>query len=151
MRLIDGDELYRKVSGYQGGAVDKTVAKRLIEQMPTIEPPTKCIAEVHADKEMVAKWINEALQNGIVHCKDCVYYDAQHIEKNGVRYEYADMPEEAFDEFGTGLVHLEYGINVGGRCCKDYNIGYAEDKRVYRTKNDYCSKGVRRTDDDSDK
>ena len=42
--------------------------------MPTIEQPTKCIAEVHADKEMVAKWINEALQNGIVHCKDCKHY-----------------------------------------------------------------------------
>ena len=37
MRLIDGDELYRKVTGYQGGAVDKTVAKRLIEQMPTVD------------------------------------------------------------------------------------------------------------------
>ena len=37
MRLIDADELYRKVSGYQGGAVDKTVAKRLIEQAPTVD------------------------------------------------------------------------------------------------------------------
>lgn len=37
MRLIDGDELYRKVTGYQDGAVDKSVAKRLIEQMPTFE------------------------------------------------------------------------------------------------------------------
>ena len=33
MRLIDADELYRKVSGYKG-VVDKSVAKRLIEQMP---------------------------------------------------------------------------------------------------------------------
>ena len=82
----------------------------------------------------------------VVRCKDCLYYDPPHVEDAGVRYEYKDMPEEAFDELGTGLVHLEYGINVGGRCCKDYNVGYAEDKRVYRTKNDYCSKGVRRTD-----
>lgn len=37
MRLIDGDELYQKVVGYNGGAVDKTVAKRLIDQMPTID------------------------------------------------------------------------------------------------------------------
>lgn len=75
MRLIDADDLKQKVIDYQGGAVDKTVAKRLIEQMPTIEPPAKCITEVHADKEMVAKWINEALQNGIVHCEDCKNWD----------------------------------------------------------------------------
>lgn len=37
MRLIDGDELYQKVVGYNGGAVDKTVAKRLIDQMPTVD------------------------------------------------------------------------------------------------------------------
>lgn len=36
MRLIDGDELYHKVDEYNGGAVDKTVAKQLISQMPTI-------------------------------------------------------------------------------------------------------------------
>ena len=37
MRLIDADDLYRKVVGYNGGAVDKTVAKRLIEQQPTVQ------------------------------------------------------------------------------------------------------------------
>ena len=36
-RLIDADDLYRKVVGYNGGAVDKTVAKRLIEQQPTVQ------------------------------------------------------------------------------------------------------------------
>ena len=36
-RLIDADELYQKVVGYNGGAVDKTVAKRLIDQMPTVD------------------------------------------------------------------------------------------------------------------
>lgn len=37
MRLIDADELYRKILGYKDGVVDKSVAKRLIEQMPTID------------------------------------------------------------------------------------------------------------------
>lgn len=73
MRLIDADELKQKVIDYQGGAVDKTVAKRLIEQMPTIEPPTRCIAtfEAGADKEEITRWVNEVLQNCIVLCVDC--------------------------------------------------------------------------------
>lgn len=37
MRLIDADDLYRKVVGYNGGAVDKVVAQRLIEQQPTVQ------------------------------------------------------------------------------------------------------------------
>ncbi len=37
MRIIDADDLYRKVVEYNGGAVDKTVAKRLIEQQPTVQ------------------------------------------------------------------------------------------------------------------
>ena len=119
MRLIDGDELYRKVSGYQGGAVDKTVAKRLIEQMPTIEPPTKCIAEVHADKEMVAKWINEAFQNGIVHCKDCKYRGD----------DICPMHFEEFREWDDDG-YLEHDIDV---------YDYSKD-------DGYCYMGERRTD-----
>lgn len=38
---------------------------------------------------------------GIVRCKNCIYYDPPHVENNGVRYEYAEMPKEAFDELGT--------------------------------------------------
>lgn len=80
----------------------------------------------------------------IVLCKDCRYYDPPHVENNGVRYEYDDMPVEAFDKFGTGFVHMEYGVNVGGRCCRDYEVGYAEDKRVFVTKNNYCGRAARR-------
>jgi hypothetical protein len=39
---------------------------------------------------------------------------------------------------------MGYGVNVGGRCCKDYEVGYAEDKRVFVTKNNYCGRAVRR-------
>lgn len=84
---------------------------------------------------------------GIVRCKNCIYYDPPHIENNGVRYEYAEMPKEAFDELGTGLVNVEYGINIGGRCTRDYNTGYDDDKRVYVPENNYCGRAERRTDD----
>ena len=83
----------------------------------------------------------------IVRCKNCIYYDPPHVENNGVRYEYAEMPKEAFDELGTGLVNVEYGINVGGRCTRDYNTGYDDDKRVYVPENNYCGRAERRADD----
>lgn len=86
----------------------------------------------------------------IIHCLECIYYDQEHIEKNGVRYEYEDMPKDAFDILGTGLVNSEYGINVGGRCCRDYNVGYSEDKRVFVSKQNYCGRAERRTDEGSD-
>lgn len=86
-------------------------------------------------------------QPEIIHCCDCIYYDPEHIEKNGVRYEYEDMPKDAFDILGTGLVNSEYGINVGGRCCRDYNVGYSEDKRVFVSKQNYCGRAERRTDE----
>ena len=80
----------------------------------------------------------------IVPCKECIHYDPPHVENNGERIEYTDLPKEAFDELGTGFVTMSYGINVGGRCTVDYNIGYAEDKRVFRTDKDYCSRGKRK-------
>lgn len=86
-------------------------------------------------------------QPEIIHCCDCAYYDPEHIEKNGVRYEYKDMPKDAFDVLGTGLVNVEYGINVGGRCCRDYNEGYSEDKRVYVSEQNYCGRAWRRRDE----
>ena len=86
-------------------------------------------------------------QPEIIHCWECIYYDQEHIEKNGVRYEYEDMPKDAFDILGTGLVNSKYGINVGGRCCRDYNVGYSEDKRVYVSKQNYCGRAERRTDE----
>lgn len=86
-------------------------------------------------------------QPEIIRCKDCIYYDPAHIENNGVRYEYKDMPKDAFDSLGTGLVNLEYGINFGGRCCRDYNVGYADDKRVFVSEQNYCGRAERRTDE----
>lgn len=86
-------------------------------------------------------------QPEVIHCCDCIYYDPEHIEKNGVRYEYKDMTKDAFDILGTGLVKSEYGINVGGRSCRDYNVGYSEDKRVFVSKQNYCGRAWRRQDE----
>jgi len=100
--------------------------------------------------EQLAAWLRELKERrkglGIVRCKNCIYYDPPHVENNGVRYEYAEMPKEAFDELGTGLVNVEYGINVGGRCTRDYNTGYDDDKRVYVPENNYCGRAERRTE-----
>ena len=83
----------------------------------------------------------------IIYCGECVYYDPPHVENNGIRYEYSEMPKEAFDILGTGLVSVEYGINVGGRCCVDcYCKNYPDDKRVYVPKDNYCGRAERRTD-----
>ena len=84
----------------------------------------------------------------IIRCKDCIYYDPPHVENNGVRYEYDEMPADAFDALGTGLVTAEYGINIGGRCCVDYYCkNYSDDKRVFVREDNYCGRAERRTDE----
>lgn len=80
----------------------------------------------------------------VVRCKDCIYYDPPHIEDGGKRYEYSDMPDDAFDSLGTGLVHSGYGVNVGGRCCVDDMKGYSEDKRVFVSESNYCGRAIRK-------
>jgi hypothetical protein len=86
-------------------------------------------------------------QPEIIRCKDCIYYDPPHVENNGVRYEYDEMPADAFDALGTGLVNAEYGINIGGRCCVDYYCkNYSDDKRVFVREDNYCGRAERRTD-----
>jgi len=107
-------------------------------------------AEYAAEHRQLAAWLRELQERrkglGIVRCKNCIYYDPPHVENNGVRYEYAEMPKEAFDELGTGLVSTEYGVNIGGRCTRDYNAGYDDDKRVYVPENNFCGRAERRTE-----
>ena len=86
-------------------------------------------------------------QPEIIRCKDCKYYDPPHVENNGERIEYSEMPKDAFDVLGVGLVSAEYGINIGGRCLRDYNVGYSEDKRVFVPETNYCGRAERRADE----
>ena len=100
----------------------------------------KCAAE----HRQLAAWLRKL--QGIITCCECDYYDPPHVENNGVRYEYTELPADAFDALGTGLVTAEYGINVGGRCTRDYNAGYDDDKRVYVPENNFCGRAERRTE-----
>ena len=68
----------------------------------------------------------------IIRCKDCIYYDPPHIENDGQRYEYKDMPPEAFSPITKNYVSIAYGINMGGRCCRDYECGYSEERTFRR-------------------
>ena len=87
-------------------------------------------------------------QPEIIRCGECIYYDPPHVEKEDARYEYSEMPKEAFDVLGTGLVSMEYGINIGGRCCVDYYCkSYSDDKRVYVREDNYCGRAERRADE----
>ena len=131
MRLIDADVLKQhidKLPALPDGnfAGNHSALKALINMQPTVQPE-------------------------IIHCGECVHYDPPHVENEGVRYEYSEMPKEAFDVLGTGLVSVEYGINVGGRCCVDYYCkNYPDDKRVYVPKDNYCGRAERRTDEQPD-
>jgi len=127
-RLIDADYLISQINLYKN----------------------ECFASVGYDESFVAldkliDFINvlptvDAVS--VVRCKDCIYYDPPHVEDGCERYEYSDMPDDAFDSLGTGLVHIGYGVNVGGRCCVDDMKGYSEDKRVFVSESNYCGRGA---------
>jgi len=99
---------------------------------------------------LTKKWINEddaikawnsrsEPERKIIRCEDCIYFDPAHVEKDGLRYEYKDMPEEAYGPFGIpGCVTVKYGINVGSRCTCE------QDKLVFRQRNDFCSRAEMR-------
>lgn len=78
----------------------------------------------------------------VVRCGECIYYHPAHIKcLDGSEKGYNEMPAEAFDKLGTGLVTLEYGINIGGQCEVEKYSGYSEDKSVFRRSDDFCSRG----------
>ena len=113
---------------------------------------TDAVWSVTGDKNVAKVWDQikdlPSAQPEIIRCKDCIYYDPPHVKNNGVRYEYDEMPADAFDALGTGLVNAEYGINIGGRCCVDYYCkNYSDDKRVFVREDNYCGRAERRTDE----
>jgi len=118
--------------------------------MLTLEQEIAALEENADNFKQYAAWLRELQERRkapeIIRCGECIYYDPPHVKNNGMRYEYTEMPADAFDVLGTGLVTTEYGINVGGRCCRDYNAGYDDDKRVYVPENNFCGRAERRTD-----
>ena len=100
--------------------------------MMTVATIANCIEEI-------VKIPSAEPERKIIRCEDCIYFDPAHVEKDGLRYEYKDMPEEAYGPFGThGCVTVKYGINVGSRCT------YEQDNMVFRQRNDFCSRAEMR-------
>ena len=52
--------------------------------------------ECREEHRQLAAWLRELAERRkapeIVHCGECAYYDPPHVENNGVRYEYTEMP-----------------------------------------------------------
>ena len=126
------------------------INKELAEQCVSAIAKNHNLDNAEKCRQMIA-WLRELQERRkapeIIRCGECVHYDPPHVENEGVRYEYSEMPKEAFDVLGTGLVSVEYGINVGGRCCVNYYCkNYPDDKRVYVPKDNYCGLAERRAD-----
>ncbi len=99
------------------------------------------VRERRFDDGILAEIVERKDVGELIRCKDCIYYDPPHVEKNGERHEYSEFPPEAFDTILlTENVTIDYGINVGGRCCRDYNAGYTDDKRVFVASDNYCGR-----------
>ena len=93
------------------------------------------------EQSKLIKLIDEGKLAQVVRCKNCIYYHKAHVLcGDGTEKDYSEFPPEAF--LGT-LVSGEYGINVGGKCEIEKNCGYECDKSVFRSENDYCSRGAR--------
>ena len=126
--------------------ISRQAAIDAINQICPIDTEYDCTLLDRVDVRCVLTDLPSA-QPEIIRCKDCIYYDPPHVKNNGVRYEYDEMPADAFDALGTGLVNAEYGINIGGRCCVDYYCkNYSDDKRVFVREDNYCGRAERRTD-----
>ena len=77
-------------------------------------------------------------QRQLVRCKDCCHWKPPHIKLNdGKQRAYKKGDKE--DPFGLG-VSADVGLNVGGMCWVDHNCGYGRDMRVHRSKDDFCSR-----------
>lgn len=124
MRLIDADALIkggRRTTEFCEGIADAYDLESLAVGVPIIDAVP------------------------VVRCRDCIHYHPAHIKcPDGSEKGYDEMPLEAFDELGIGLVNLEYGINVGGQCEVEKYSGYSVDKSVYREPDDFCSRGKRK-------
>ena len=49
---------------------DKACIIGVLEELPAVEPPAKCIAKVQFDEDKMRDIVDEV----IVHCKDCKHY-----------------------------------------------------------------------------
>lgn len=133
--MTDYTELIRQLKTYEDGygLYDDAAAaiEALQAEVKRLEPKRGEMAEV-------------------VRCKDCVYYHKAHVKlddgteldyDSDVVKEYKQKRKESGDPFWE-MVCADLGVNVGGRCERDNNQGYAEDKSVFRSETDFCSKAM---------
>jgi len=85
----------------------------------------------------------EALeQPEIIHCRECGYWKPPHIVLNDGRqrlYKDGECDSDPFEMF----VSSDVGLNVGGKCWREYNSGYGRDMRVFRDEWNFCSKAIK--------
>ena len=114
MRLIDADALPK----YTGYALSADEVATAVENAPTVDAVP------------------------VVRCRECIHWKPPHVLQNdGTEREY--NPETDTDGLGLLMVTVDVGINVGGKCYVDRNVGYIKDKTVFRTEDDYCGRAVR--------
>lgn len=145
MKLIDADKLIKQCKVRSNALTEEIYSAIARHDYVDVHEFSSRGAEVDSFVRMIKRLPSAEPQ--IVRCGECVYYDPPHIEDGTIRYEYKDMPNDAFDGLGTGLVHSGYGVNVGGRCLRS-RLRLAIGKSIFMDEDDYCSRGERRASDE---
>lgn len=85
----------------------------------------------------------------VVRCKECRFWMPEHIERD----DGSIMLYEQLPWMEPGMAPIEFGVNVGSYCTLYENVithGFRDGKRsldctrLWRSENDYCSRGERR-------
>lgn len=86
----------------------------------------------------------------VVRCGECIYWQKPQIRTlDGMYRDY--LPDEVDHLLGCHGVTADIGINVGGYCNGYWVKNYVEDGRhEWKGKYEFCSRGERRDDDESE-
>lgn len=83
----------------------------------------------------------------LIRCNDCIFWKPEHVKQNdGTERPYTEEEKHGGDFLICPCVSTSVGINIGSQCFVEYNKGWNEDKTVFRSKDDYCSRAEKRPD-----
>lgn len=99
-----------------------------------------------ADEGNVSFVNNDLKLQELVRCKDCIYWKPPHVRLNDGKQRAYKESDRDNNPYGMKDVMMDVGINIGGKCWVDHNAGYSEDKRVFRSRNDFCSRSCKLPD-----
>ena len=126
MRLIDADALWDELTeDLEDGDVLYRIPPNAIGDAPTVDAVP------------------------VVRCKECRFWMPEHIERD----DGSIMLYEQLPWMEPGMAPIEFGVNVGSYCTLYENVithGFRDGKRsldctrLWRSENDYCSRGERR-------